>query len=229
VLKGNALLLAASIAAAPPALPLAVSALVKGPQSHVTLTNTAHQPVTAWALATLIPQDNGRVRREIETVDGYMSEVTHGLPGSSERLERLLPGQARQIALDPLPDTATVEVVAVVLADGTAIGEADVIRTIFARRVAERDALQAVVSAFSDVLGSAQGEAALDALRERLSAIAARAESTPTRAALDAVDTYRTRGGAPEAIDQSLRAYADFVGRQHALAVKHATSRPSVP
>ena len=229
MLKVSVLLLAAAIAAAPPELPVTVSALVKGPQSHVTLTNTANQPATAWALATVIPQENGRVRREIETVDGYLSEVTQGLPGSSERLARLLPGQARQVALEPLPADATVEILAVVLDDGTAMGDPDVIRSIFARRVAERDALQAVVNAFSEVLGSLQGDAAINALRDRLSAIASRAESTPPRAALDAVETYRTRGGTPEAIDQSLRAYADFVGRQHALAVKHATSRPSVP
>jgi len=84
-------------------LPVTISQVATGPASHVTLTNTASQPVTAWALATTTRTETGRTRREVETADGYLSEITHGLAGSSERLERLLPRQSRQIALDPLP------------------------------------------------------------------------------------------------------------------------------
>jgi hypothetical protein len=205
-----------------PDLPLTVSRLVTGPRSQVTLTNTATQPVTAWSLATMIPQPDGTIHREIETVDGYLSEVTHGIPGSSERLERLMPGQARQIELDPLPADAKVEILAVVLDDGTAMGDPAVITSIFARRTAERDGFQNVVNAFNEVLGALHGEPALDALRDRLSAIAGRAESAPVRAALDAVQTFRSQGAAPEAVDQQLRNYVSFVERQLQLAIKHA-------
>jgi hypothetical protein len=229
VLNSILVLMAAWLAAFAPDLPLTVSGLVSGPKSRVTLTNTAKQPVTAWSLATITLQPDGKTRREIETVDGYLSEVTRGIPGSSERRERLLPGQARQIALDPLPPDAKVEILAVVLDDGTAMGAPELITAIFARRAAERDAFQNVVEAFSEVLGTLHGGAALDALRDRLSAIAARAESTPVRAALDAVRTFRSQGAAPEAVDQQLRTYAAFVARQLELAVKHATIRPSAP
>lgn len=205
-------------------LPLTIGQIVSGPSSRVTLTNKAAQPVTAWSLA-VVTQANGRTHREVETVDGYLTEVTHGLPGSAERLERLLPGQSRDIALEPLPPDAKLEIVAVVLDDGTAMGDAQVIRLIFERRIAERDALQAVVQAFNDVMRTEHGLAALEALRERLAAVAARAESQPARAALEAVQTYHARGGSPDAIDQSLRTYVEFVTRQYELAARHAQQK----
>ena len=207
-------------------LPLTVSGLTTGPASHVTLTNSASQPVTAWALATSIPQDSGRIHRTIESVDGYLSEVTHGLPGSNPRLERLMPGQSREITLDPLPNGTTVEVIAVVLDDGTAVGDGETIQRIFARRLEERDSFLAVIDAFNEVTAREHGEAALDALRDRLTAIAQRADSPPCRAAIEAVQQYKSRGGAPEAIDESLRTYAAFVAREHDLAVKHSVKKP---
>ena len=192
-----------------PGLPLTATGLVIGPSSHVTLTNTATQPVTAWALATSIPQDSGRIHRTIESVDGYLSEVTHGLPGSSARLERLMPGQAREITLDALPEGATVEVIAVVLDDGTAMGDGETIQRIFARRMEERDSFLAVIDGFNEVIAREHGEAALDALQERLTAIAPqRADSPPCRAAIEAMQRSKSRGGTPEAIDESLRTYA---------------------
>jgi hypothetical protein len=220
--------------AAPPAMPVTVSGLTTGPSSRVTLTNTASQPVTAWAVSTSIPKEGGRISRTIETVDGYLSEITHGLPGSSERLERLMAGQSREFTLEPLPDGATVEVIAAVLDDGTAFGDGETIQRIFAHRLEERDSFLAVIDAFNEVLAREHGEAALTALQERLTALAQRADSPPCRAALDAVRTYKARGGTPEAIDQSLKTYAEFVARQRDLAVKHsqkrgATSLPSYP
>ena len=206
-------------------MPVTVSGLVTGPSSRVTLTNTASQPVTAWAVSTSVPKEGGTVHRTIETIDGYLSEVTHGLPGSSERLERLMPGQSRTIELDRLPEGAGVEIIAVVLDDGTAVGDGETIQRIFARRLEERDSFLTVIDAFNEVLARAHGEAALDALRDRLTAISQRGDSPPCRAALDAVQTYKARGGTPEAIDQSLRTYAAFVAREHDLAVKHATRK----
>ena len=215
-----ALTVVAGVAAAD--LPLRVSHIVTGSPGRVTLTNTAAQPVTAWSLATVTRADGGRTHREVVSVDGYLSEITHGLPGASERLERLLPGQSREIPLDALPEGATVEVAAVVLDDGTAMGDERELASIFSRRAKERDALRAVVEAFNGVLTNQQGTAALEALNEKLTVIAQRAESLPCRAALDAVQAYRARGGTPEAIDQSLRSYAAFVTREYDLAAKHA-------
>src|SRR5258706_15011200 len=98
-------------------LPVVLSHLVTGPAAHVEMTNTAVQPVTAWSLAITTHLPSGRTRREVLTADGYLSEVTHGLPGSSEQVERLLPRQSRTIALDPLPPDASVVIIAVVLDD----------------------------------------------------------------------------------------------------------------
>ena len=205
------------------ALPLVVGQLSTGPHAHMTVTNTASQPVTAWAFAIVTHPEAGRTRREVETIDGYLSEATHAVQGSAERLERLMPQQPRVIQLDPLPEDATVEIVAVILDDGTAMGEESAIAPIFERRARERDALSAVVAVFSDVLASQHGTAALDSLKQRLLALSARDE-VPCRAAIEAVETYRQRGGArtPDLIDQSLRTYAAFVSREAELAKKHA-------
>ena len=215
----STVLLAAVASAAE--MPLTVSDVETGPQGHVRLTNTASQPVTAWSLAATSRAEGGRTRREIYTVDGYLSELTHGLPGSSEHRERLMPGQSRQIPLDALAAGATVDVIAAVLDDGTAVGDREVLGQIFAKRAKERDALKAVADGFTEVLPARKGAEALAALKQRFSALVQRDDSIPCRAALDAVRTLEAQG-TPDQIDQSLRTYADFVGRQYELAVKHS-------
>jgi signal transduction histidine kinase len=218
----TALLLSASVSASE--MPLSVGPVVTGTPSHVRLTNTSTQPVTAWSLAATTQAGGGRTHREVYTVDGYLSEATHGLPGASERLERLLPGQSREIALDPLPSGATVEVVAAVLDDGTAVGDDQILASIFAKRGKERDALRAVVDAFNEVLPTRHGADALAALKERFAALVQREESVPCHAALDAVQTFERKASADE-IDRSLRGYADFVKREYDLAARHSQRR----
>jgi hypothetical protein len=215
--------LSAAVAAAAE-MPLKVSDVATGAESHVRLTNTANQPVTAWSLAATSQGQGGRTHREVFTVDGYLSELTHGLPGAAEHLERLMPGQSRQISIDTQPPGTTVEVIAAVLDDGTAIGDAQVLGEIFAKRAKERDALKAVADAFKDVLPAKHGAEALAALKERFNALAQRDDSIPCRAALEAVQTFE-RKGTPDQIDQSLKTYADFVTKQYALAEKHAARR----
>jgi hypothetical protein len=207
-------------------LPLVADHLVTGPKSRVTLTNTSNQAVTAWALAVITHPQPDRIHREVETVDGYLSAATHGLAGTSERLERLEAGQSREIALDALPDGASVEVVAVIFDDGTAMGEESIVAPIFARRVRERDALGVVAQTFADVLAAQHGAQALDALRARLDALPNRDE-VPCRAAIEAVETYKARVAdrTPEQIDESLRTYAAFVAREWELAKKAATRK----
>jgi hypothetical protein len=218
ILVSTVLLAAVAYAAE---IPLKVSDVVTGPQSHARLTNAGSQPATAWSLAATTSAQNGRSHREVYTIDGYLSELTHGLPGSSEHRERLMPGQSRQIPLDPLPAGATVEIIAAVLDDGTAIGDEEALAQIFAKRVKERDALKAVADAFKEILPAKHGADALAALKQRFSALVQRDDSIPCRAALDAVQTFEQKGP-PEQIDQSLRTYADFVTRQYELAAKHA-------
>jgi len=204
-------------------MPLTVGDVVTGASSHVRLTNTARQPVTAWSLAAISRTATG-THREVYTADGYLSEVTHGLPGSNPRLERLAPGESRELPLDPLPPGSTVEPIAAVLDDGTAIGEEETLNAIFAKRAKERDALKAVVDAFRDVLPAKHGTEALAALRERFAALVQRDDAVPCRAALAAVQTYQQKSDAAE-IDRSLQQYASLVGREYELAARHATRR----
>jgi hypothetical protein len=201
--------------------PLIVSDLVTGETSHVRITNTGQQPVTAWSLAATTESGGGRTHREVYTTDGYLSEATHGLPKAAQRFERLMPGESREIPLDRLAAGTKVDVVATVLDDRTAIGDEAALASIFANRVKERDALKAVVDAFNAVLPVAHGAEALSALKDRFSALLQREDNVPCHAALDAVQTYQQKAGAPE-IDTSLHTYAEFVTREYELAAKHS-------
>jgi hypothetical protein len=220
----SAVLVAAASTAQAAESPLIISDLVTGESTHVRITNTSRQPVTAWSLATITDATGGRTHREVYTTDGYLSEVTHGLPKAAERLERLMPGESRDLPLDPLPAGAKVEVVATVLDDGTAMGEEAALASIFANRVKERDALKSVVDAFNQVLPSKHGAEALSALKDRFAALVEHDDSVPCHAALDAVQAYEVKEQ-PDQIDASLRTYADFVGKEYALAVKHSRRR----
>jgi hypothetical protein len=203
--------------------PVIISDFTTGPSSRVRISNTAHQPVTAWSIATTTPTATG-THREVYTTEGYLSEVTHGLPKAAERLERLMPGESRDLPLDPLPEGTKVKVIAAVLDDGTAIGDESALASIFANRVKERDALKSVVDAFDAVLPAYHGPQALAALQDRLSALVDRTDSVPCRTALEAVQTYQTQSQ-PDRIDKSLRTYADFVNREYQLAAKHSQRR----
>jgi hypothetical protein len=220
-----ALLMPVAVAVQAAESPLIVSDLVTGDASHVRITNSGSQPVTAWSLAATTEPAPGRTHREVYTTDGYLSEVTHGLPRAAERLERLMPGESRDLPLDPLPAGAKVEVVATVLDDRTAIGDEEALRAIFANRMKERDALKSVVDAFNEVLPAMHGAEALSALRDRFRAIVAREDNVPCRAALDAVQAYQGKADAAQ-IDASLRTYADFVTREYQLAAKHSERKP---
>jgi len=204
--------------------PLTIDQVTTGPKGHVRLTNTGTQPVTAWSVAVVTQPAAGQTHREVGTSDGYLSEVTGGIPGSSRQLERFMPGESRQIEFEMIPPDASVEVAAVVLDDGTAIGEEPLINAIFERRVKEREARRAVTEIFADTLPNLTAPNALDELRNRLQALVQRDASVPCRAALDAVESYRARGGSenPEEIRQALQRYAAFVTSEYELAKKHS-------
>ena len=203
--------------------PVIVSDFVSGPSSHVRISNTSRQPVTAWSIAAITPTATG-THREVYTTDGYLSEATHGLPKAAERLERLMPGESRDLPLDPLPEGATIDVVATVMDDGTAIGDEAALASIFKNRVRERDALKAVVDAFTAVLPAKHGAEALSELKDRFTALAERNDSVPCHAALDSVQAFEKKAQ-PDQIDKSLRTYADFVAREYELAAKHSQRR----
>ena len=219
--------LALAIAAHADGLPLVAGKLTPGPSSQVELKNTGNKAVTAWSLGILTHPDPSRTHKVIHTGDAYLAEVTRDLPRSSPHLDWILPGQSRVLPLDPQPPDATVEVMAVVLEDGTALGEPQVLTSIFDKRVAERDELRKVVDAFNAVLPSKRGAAAIEDLKSRLSASSGGEESTPHRSAREAVDAFAQKAAAGKAdeADQSLRTYAAFVQRQYDVAAKHAVRR----
>jgi hypothetical protein len=200
-------------------LPVVAKNLVTGPSSHVELTNVGTLPVIAWSLAIVTANPNGGSRRTVETVDAYLSEVTRGMPGMSPKLE----------PLDPLPADASVEIAAVVFGDTTSAGDMQIVSSIFARRASERDELGKVVDTFDAVLQAKRGRPALEELQARFGQGAGPGESTPHRAAREAVESYMRRLTAEnsDAIDQLLHAYVDVVKRQHELAVRHARPNKS--
>jgi hypothetical protein len=208
-------------------LPLVVGQVTPGPSSQVELKNTGTKAVTAWSLGILTHPDPSRTHKVVHTGDAYLAEVTRDLPRSSPHLDWIRPGQSRVLPLDPLPPDATVEVMAVVLEDGTALGEPQALKSIFDKRVLERDELRSVVDAFNAVLPSKRGAAAIEDLKSRLSASSGAEESTPHRSAREAVDAFaqKAAGGNEDEADRSLRTYAAFVQKQYDVAVKHATRK----
>jgi hypothetical protein len=204
-------------------LPLVASHLTTGPASHVQLTNTGSQTVNAWSLAITTPVGSSGAHQVVESVDAYLSESTRGIVEIPDRLSGLLPGQTREIPLDPLPADATVRVLAVVLDDDTAVGDSETIRSIFSRRAVERDELHRVVETFNDVLASGRGISALQELKRRFD-VSVPEESTPHRAAREAVESYLRRATAENAnqIEQLLRQYAAVVERQYEVAARHS-------
>jgi len=205
--------------------PVVARNLVTGPMSRVELVNTASQPVTAWTLV-ITTNEKDRSRRAVETVDAYLSEVTRDFPGMTDKVDRLMAGQSRTIELDPVAPGSTAEVTAVIFQDGTAAGDRDTIASIFEQRVRERDQLKEVVDVFNAVLPSSKGIAALEEMKKRFAATSGQ-ETTPHRAAREAIDAYLQRANASnaDAIDALVRKYADIVKREYDLAVQHSRQK----
>ena len=216
-----AFVLTAALAVADP--PLA-GRLASGAKPTVELRNTGNQTVTAWSFAVSSPNPNGGIHRESHSADVYLSEVTRGLPRAPNHLDWLRPGESRTIPVDAAPPGASVEVLAIVFDDGTAWGDPKTVKAFFDQRAIERDELGKVAATFDAVLPAQKGVAALEELHRRFAASTGGEESPPHRSAREAVDAYLQKAKAhdPEDTDHSVRTYADFVRKQHELAVKHA-------
>src|SRR5919198_6384 len=99
--------------------PLAVGKATPG-ATQIELRNTGTQPINAWAFAISSPNASGGIHRVFHSSDVYLSEVTGGLQGAEPHLRLLQPGESRTVPVDPLPQDASVQVMAVVLADNSA-------------------------------------------------------------------------------------------------------------
>jgi hypothetical protein len=205
-------------------LPVVASRLVTGPSSHVDLTNKSDQPVTAWSIVITTTDKDGTTRRATETVDAYLAEVTKDFAGMSAKVDRLQPGQTREIDIDPAGSGATAEVAVVVLQDGTALGDEETITSIFEHRASERDQLHGVIDVFDRVLPSASGIEALQRLQRGFAVQPPEPESPAHQSAREAIDAYLQRAtpATADAIDKLLRQYADVIRREYELAEKHS-------
>jgi hypothetical protein len=182
--------------------------------------------VTAWSFVVISPTQTG-THREVHSADVYLSDVTRGLPQSDAHLDWLRPGEARAVPVDAAPPGASVQIVALVLEDGTAFGEPDTVASVFAHRAAERDELKKVVDTFNASLQTKRGAAALDELQQRFAVGAGTEESVPHRSAREAVGSWlqKAKSGDEDQVDQSVRSYVAFVTRQYEAAAKHAVRK----
>jgi hypothetical protein len=219
-----ALLLAAVYAAE---LPLSIAQA--GP-NQVELRNTGSQAINAWAFAISSPNPSGGIHRVFHSADVYMSEVTSGVQGAATHLQRLMPGQSRAVPVDPIPADASLQVVALVFEDDTALGDEQTIATFFQKRAAERDELKTVVDIFRSVPSDKHGAAALQDLAERFAKGAGGTESVAHRSAREAVAAWQQKaasGASVDELDRSLQMYVTFVARQYDVAAKHAQRKPT--
>src|SRR5262245_17046936 len=198
--------------------------VMAGSPARVELTNTGTQPITAWSFTVATPTATG-VHREGHSADVYLSEVTGNLPGAQPHLDRIMPGQSRALPVDSAGADASVQLTALILQDGTGLGDPAALKTFFDHRTTEREQLRQVNEVFHTVLASKRGMAALEDLRERLrSGID---ESEPLRTAREAVDALlqKAKAGSEDDADRSVRTYADFVAKQYDTAVAHAPKK----
>jgi hypothetical protein len=200
--------------------------LMPGAPARIELTNTGAQPITAWSFIVSTPTASGG-HHETHTADVYLSEVTGKLPGAEPHLDRIMPGQSRALPIDAATASATVAIAALVLQDGTALGDDAVIKTLFEHRALERAQLRSVAETFRAVLAVKRGTAALADLKQQFQAMAG-GESVPRRTALDAVDALlrKAQAGSEDDADRSARAYAEFVARQYDAAMAHSRRKP---
>jgi hypothetical protein len=195
--------------------------VMSGSPARVELTNTGSQPITAWSFIVSTPTATG-THREAHSADVYLSEVTGHLPGAQPHLDRIMPGQSRTLPVDAAGADASVQLTALVLQDGTGLGDAAALQAFFDHRAAERDQLGAVAETFRAVLSAKRGASALEELKHRLQS--GGEDSEPRRTARDAVEALLRKAQAEneEEADRSARTYADFVARQYDTAVVHA-------
>jgi len=202
--------------------------LIAGPPPQVELKNTGTHAVTAWSFAVVSPTPRG-THREVHSADVYLSEVTRGLPRAEAHLDWIRPGETRAVPVDAAPAGASVEIVALVFDDGSAVGDPAAITSVFDHRASERDELKKVVDTFNATMQAKRGVAALEELKQRFAAIAGAQESVPQRTAREAVEVWlqKAAGGAEGQIDESVRTYVAFVTRQYEAASKHAAQKPA--
>jgi hypothetical protein len=149
-------------------LPLLITDVQVNPAGHLeyALLNTTPQPATAWSVALTVRRPDGSLSRRMRiTTDSFINEARRGTrPDSAIDEQLLMPNTPRQFTLPgPFAGTPELTSTALVLTDGTSLGDAIAIDDIFRLRVAEREARRQILDQIREVQRSRVG---LDALQE---------------------------------------------------------------
>jgi hypothetical protein len=178
------------------------------------LTNTAAKPVVAWQIEFVEP-GGGR--------SGIGQDMYVQLLGSSPDDKILRPGAPKVVVQQPADRMrgAAITPLAVVYADGTAVGEPKPIEQIFARRRADAQALADVVPRL-DVLVQGRVDAAALTASAYFDAAARQERVTGVYRSLTDNLTHVSKSATPDA---DFRVMLEHMRRQLALAQEHSVRR----
>jgi hypothetical protein len=205
--------------------------VTQGGRLQYSLTNAATQPATAWSVIVAVADLNGTVvGQTVITLDEYRVEAQRGIISENEiRRSLLRPRQTRRFEL-PGPFDArllvTVTPAAMVFLDGTSVGDAGLIASIFDRRAAERDARAEVLRQLLDIQTHYVGAAALKEAIARLSRSATPDPDHARRACQEDLREALTQAEANH--DDPMKALArqiEIVRREYEAAVQHSMNR----
>jgi len=195
------------------------------------LTNLAAQPATAWSVTVRVTDPNGMViRHSAITTDEYRAEAHRGMASDEQLSASLLrPHRPRRFVVPGPFDQRlqlTVTPLAMVFLDGSSVGHAQLIASVFQRRAAEREARRDILKQLRDVRTHYSGIAALKEAINRLSRPATtdpghthRMVEQQLRDALTHAEAGRIDAG--KALDDQL----DLISREYQLAVQHSIPR----
>jgi hypothetical protein len=195
------------------------------------LTNLAAQPATAWSVTVRVTDPNGIViRHSAITTDEYRAEAQRGMASDEQSSTSLLRLHRPHRFVVPGPFDQrlhlTVTPLAMVFLDGSSVGHARLIASVFQRRAAEGDARRDILKQLRDVRTHYTGMAALKEAINRLSRPATpdpghthRMVEEQLRDALTHAEAGRV--DAEKALDDQL----DLISREYQLALQHSIPR----
>ena len=195
------------------------------------LTSAAAQPATAWSVTVIVTDLNGRVIRQTAiTLDEYRAEAAHGTVSDADIAPSLLrPRRTRRFEFPGPFDPrllVTVTPAAIVFLDGSSVGDAVLIESIFNRRAEERDASAEMLRQLLDVQTHYVGA---PALREALARLSHSVRPDPRQARQRCQKNLREALARSEANDSDpmteLSRQIEIVRREYDVAARHATAR----
>jgi hypothetical protein len=226
-----ALFLAMSRTVAGQEVPVVIhDAQLKSDRLELELVNNGPSPATAWTIDVNVHRTVGGPSRHSSIgIDNYTVDAVRGLvPAKEVDAKFPQPGQPYAFSImGSFESVPEVHVVAVVLEDGTAYGDQDVVRQVFERRTAERDAAQSVLAELRGVQRSKRGMAALVDAKARMAIPLANSPGAGMWRLADqnlALKIREAEAGRTDP-DLALASVIDTVGREYQAAIKHSVKR----